>query len=110
MSEFVAYSGHAFVPSHVLVRHLADETVLLNLETEKYFGLDATGTLMWQLATQSPTLEAAYAHLSDQFDVQPEILRSHFTGLLRQLVEHGLLTLLPRNEVTSRDVESLPAI
>jgi Coenzyme PQQ synthesis protein D (PqqD) len=110
MSEFVVYSGHAIIPTHVLVRHLAGETVLLNLQTEKYFGLDSTGTLMWQLATQSPSLEAAYANLSAHFEVQPEVLRNHFTGLLRQLVEHGLLTVMPSDEVISCDVESLPAI
>src|SRR5437762_10901062 len=34
------------VPQHVLVRFMDGESVLLNLETERYFGLDETGTRM----------------------------------------------------------------
>jgi len=37
-----------------LVRILDRESVLLNIETEQYFGLDETGTRMWQLVTASP--------------------------------------------------------
>jgi len=39
-----------------MVRLLDNEAVLLNLETEKYFGLDRTGTRMWQLVTAAPAM------------------------------------------------------
>jgi len=100
----VAFSDRVVVPPHVLVRHLGGEAVLLNLETERYFGLDATGTRMWELATQLPTLEAAYVELSEEFDVEPEVLRRHFAELLGQLVENGLLKVLPA------DVETISAV
>jgi Coenzyme PQQ synthesis protein D (PqqD) len=100
----VAFSDRMIVPTHVLVRHLDGETVLLNLETEKYFGLDATGTNMWEIVIQSPSIEAAYERLSEEFDVQPEMLRNHLAELLAQLVENGLLKVMPA------DVESIPAL
>jgi hypothetical protein len=87
----VAFSDRVVVPAHVLARHLDGETVLLNLETEKYFGLDSTATRMWELVTQSPRVEAAYDTLSDEFDVEPELLRVHLAELLDQLIENGLL-------------------
>jgi len=34
------FANRVVVPKHVLVRYLDGESVLLNLETEKYFGLD----------------------------------------------------------------------
>jgi len=40
----VAFADRVAVPSHVLVRFLDGESVFLNLETERYFGLDETGT------------------------------------------------------------------
>jgi len=92
------------VPAHVLVRHLDGESVLLNLETEKYFGLDATGTRMWEVATQSASLEAAYVALAQEFDVEPEVLRSNLAELMARLIENGLLKL------SSADVGSLPAV
>jgi hypothetical protein len=100
----LGFSDRVIVPQHVLVRHLDGETVMLNLETEKYFGLDGTGTRMWQLATHSPSIEAAFGKLTDEFEVEPELLRAHLAELLAQLVDNGLLQVMPA------DVESIPAI
>jgi hypothetical protein len=102
-------SDRVKVPEYVLVRHLDGETVLLNLESEKYFGLDRTGTRMWQLATDAPCLETAYGQLSEEFEVDPETLRNHFVELLEQLRENGLLHVIPA-DVTPADVESIPAV
>ena len=98
------FENRAVIPAHVLIRHLDGESVLLNLETEKYFGLDSTGTRMWELVTSSPNIEAAYGKLTHEFEVPPEILRTHLAELLGQLVENGLLQVRPS------DVESLPAV
>ena len=78
----VSFTDRAAAPSHVLVRILDRESVLLNLETEQYFGLDETGTRMWQLVTGSPNIDAAYQELLEEFDVEPELLRSNLTELL----------------------------
>jgi len=90
----VTFSDRAGAPAHVLVRLLDQESVLLNLETEQYFGLDETGTRMWQLVTTSPNIDAAYQELLAEYDVQPETLRENLTELLGHLVEHGLLQVL----------------
>lgn len=89
------FSNRASAPQHVLVRLLDQESVLLNLETEQYFGLDETGTRMWQLLTTSPSIDTAYQELLAEYDVQPETLRENLTELLGHLVEHGLLQVLP---------------
>ena len=83
------------VPRHVLVRHLDGESVLLNLESERYFGLDATGTRMWELVTTEPSVGVAFEKLLTEFDVEPEPLRNHLNELLSGLVENGLLQVLP---------------
>ena len=83
------------VPPHVLVRQLDGESVLLNLESERYFGLDATGTRMWELVTTEPNVGAAFDKLLAEFDVEPEPLRIHLNELLSGLVENGLLQVLP---------------
>src|SRR6059058_5269508 len=100
----VTFSDRAGAPAHVLVRLLDQESVLLNLETEQYFGLDETGTRMWQLVTGAPNIDAAYQELLAEFDVEPELLRSNLTELLTRLVDSGLLQVLPA------DVGTAPAI
>jgi len=91
----VSFTDRAATPAHVLVRFLDRESVLLNLETEQYFGLDETGTRMWQLVTASPNIDAAYQELLAEFDVEPELLRSNLMELLGRLVDSGLLQVLP---------------
>lgn len=91
----VTFTDRAGAPAHVLVRFLDRESVLLNLETERYFGLDETGTRMWQVVTTSPNIEAAYREMLAEYDVEPELLRNHLSELLGQLVEHGLLQVFP---------------
>lgn len=91
----LTFSDRAAAPTHVLVRLLDQESVLLNLETEQYFGLDETGTRMWQLVTTSPNIDAAYEALLAEYDVQPEMLRENLTELLAHLIDHGLLQVLP---------------
>jgi hypothetical protein len=100
----VSLADRAASPAHVLVRVLDRECVLLNLETERYFGLDETGTRMWQLATGSENLDAAYQELLAEFDVEPELLRSNFTELLSRLVDNGLLQVLPADVGTASTI------
>jgi hypothetical protein len=88
-------SNRAVVPPHVLIRHLDGESVLLNLQSERYFGLDTTGTRMWELVTTEPNVAAAFEKLLTEFDVEPEPLRNHLNELLSGLVENGLLQVLP---------------
>jgi hypothetical protein len=91
----VTFSDRAAAPAHVLVRLLDQESVLLNLESEQYFGLDETGTRIWQVVTTAPNIDTAYQELLAEYDVQPEMLRENLNELLGHLVEHGLLQVLP---------------
>lgn len=95
------FGNRAIVPAHVLVRHLDGESVLLNLETERYFGLDHTGTRMLELATTMPSIDVAYEKLLEEFEVEPTLLLEHLGELLNRLVENGLLQLLPADVGTT---------
>jgi Coenzyme PQQ synthesis protein D (PqqD) len=100
----LAFSDRVEVPKHVLVRFLDKESVFLNLETEQYYGLDETGTRIWQTVTVAPSIEEAYAVLLSEFDVEPDLLRQNLSELLARLVGIGLL------RAQSSDVETDPAI
>jgi hypothetical protein len=89
----LSFTDRAETLPHVLVRFLDRESVLLNLETERYFGLDETGTRMWQVLTTAPTIEAAFQELHNEYDVDGDLLRDHLTELLGRLVDNGLLQI-----------------
>ena len=100
----ISFADRVAVPSHVMVRVLDKEAVFLNLETEKYFGLDQTGTRMWQLLTTSPVIDTAFHELLDEYDVAPELLRTNLMELLSGLVDHGLLQIVPSDVETSSTI------
>lgn len=89
----ITFSQHVTAPEDVLVRILDGEAVLLNLDTESYFGLDDVGARMWTLLTKSDSIQAAYDALLEEYDVAPEQLRADLTDLIVRLVNHGLITL-----------------
>jgi Coenzyme PQQ synthesis protein D (PqqD) len=97
----VSFADRVAVPQHVLIRFLDKESVLLNIETERYFGLDETGTRMWQLVTAAPNIETAYHQLLGEYEVQPEPLRNDLIELLGRLVENGLLQVISSNVGTA---------
>ena len=90
----IVFTDRVVVPAHVMVRFLDDESVFLDLDTERYFGLDQTGTRMWQVITSFPNIEAAYQQLLGEFEVEPETLRSDLVGLLEKLRENNLLQMV----------------
>jgi hypothetical protein len=99
-----SFTDRVVVPAHVMVRVLDNEAVFLNLETEKYFGLDQTGTRMWQLLTAAASIDGAFQELLAEYDVAPELLRSNLTELLSRLVDHGLLQIVAADVETSSTI------
>lgn len=91
-------------PAHVLIRVLDKESVLLNLETERYFGLDAVGTRMWQVLTSAPSIETAFETLSTEYDADPGLLRQNVSDLVDRFVENGLLQVIPADVQTTSTV------
>ena len=87
------FSQRVSVPPHVMVRHLDGESVLLNLHSERYFGLNEIGTRMWTLLTSSDSIQAAYETLLAEYEVEDEQLRRHLEELVGKLVENGLVEL-----------------
>ena len=79
------------VPDGVLVRDLAGESVLLNLNSESYFGLDEVGTNMWTVLAASPSIEAAFDTLLIEYEVDPVQLRNDLHNFIEKLVDLGLL-------------------
>ena len=86
-----SFSDRVEVPKDVLVRYVDKEAVLLNLDTECYYGLDETGTRMWQVVTTAASIERAYEELLSEFDVEAELFRQQFSDLLGRLADFGLL-------------------
>lgn len=87
------FQQRARIPQGILFKDMAGEAVLLNLNTETYYGLDELGTRMWQVATTSETLQHAFDILLDDYEVEPDVLRADLTRLINELVSEALLEI-----------------
>jgi hypothetical protein len=47
----------------VLISRLGEETVMLDLASERYFGLDSAGTAFWDVLTTAPSAAAGVDRL-----------------------------------------------
>jgi hypothetical protein len=81
----------ASVPVDVLIQELQSESVLLNVDTGRYFGLDDIGTRMWTVLTTAQSLQAACDTLVNEYDVEEHRLEQDMRALVEKLLERGLL-------------------
>jgi hypothetical protein len=79
------------VPEHVLARKAGDETVLLNLENEHYYGLEGVGTRLWELVEAGTTLGEAVTALLADYEVERDALTADLTALVVDLQKNGLV-------------------
>lgn len=84
-------NDRALVPDAVITRELDGETILLNLETGIYFGLDKVGTDVWRAIRAVGILGEALDLVQAEYDVEPAVLNADFLRLVDELLAKGLL-------------------
>lgn len=89
----ISFSDRVKVPEDVLISTLQNESVILNLNSERYFGLDEVGTRILSLLSTSNSIQAAYDTLLDEYDVEAEVLRKDLSSLIEQLAEQGVVEI-----------------
>ena len=78
-----------------MISQLQEESVLLNLDNERYYGLDDVGTRMLSVLTSSDSVQSAWLRLIDEYDVDREVLRQDLVSLIERLQEQGLVEVSP---------------
>ena len=84
-------SERVVIPDHVVRRTLADETVLLNLRTGRYHGLDAIGGRMLALLGDGRSLGDVARAVADEHGEPVERVRGDLDALCHELAERGLV-------------------
>lgn len=86
----IAFDSRVRSSANVLVRELEGEAVLLNLDTESYYGLDEVGARMWSVVNASDSVQSAYDTLIVEYDVDAERLREDLLRMIQEWIDHGL--------------------
>lgn len=74
-----------------MAQEVGGETVLLDLASEQYFGLDPVGTRIWELLADAPPLEQVHDMLCAEFEAEPDRIRHDLLALVQQLRDAGLV-------------------
>ena len=75
----------------VVSSRLGDAGVLVHLQTNRIFEVNATGLRIWELAADGRTLAEIREVLQEEFDVQPDRLRDELLALVTELTREGLI-------------------
>lgn len=76
----------------VLAQTVAGESVLLDLKSEKYFGLNEVGTRVWTLLHETEDVKAVRDRLLEEYAVAADQLDADLNDLLGRLLAAGLVT------------------
>ena len=79
------------IPPQVMSRLVGDETVLLDLASGHYFGVEGVGKLIWESVSDGKTLAETVDAIVDEFDVEKSQAEADVSAFASQLVERGLL-------------------
>lgn len=79
------------IPEEVLFQEVSGETVLLDLASESYFGLDSVGTRIWAMLKEDKSVGQVLDALLEEYEVDRGTLEADLEELLDNLLTAGLI-------------------
>ena len=95
----ISFSDSVRIPDDVLISNVQEESVILNLDSERYFGLDDVGTRFLSVLTSSDSIDAAYKSLLSEYQVDRDVLRHDLIALIENLIEQGIVQISSNSKV-----------
>lgn len=86
-------TGKVRVPENVVHRSFEQETVLLNLDSGQYHGLNATAGKMLAALEEDGDAAAAAQRVADEFGVDVAMVRADLARLCDELAGRGLVVI-----------------
>jgi hypothetical protein len=83
------------VPEHVVFRSFAHETVVLNLQTGTYHGLNSTAGRMLEALQRHPVIGEAAATVAGEYGQDATTVEADLRELCQGLLDRGLLAVQP---------------
>jgi trimethylamine:corrinoid methyltransferase-like protein len=80
----------------VVFRELAGESVVLDLSSGRYFGMNAVGTRVWQLIGQGERVDALLRAVVAEYQADAPTIERDVLALLDDLATRGLVVEVPR--------------
>lgn len=81
------------ISDNVLYQQINNECVLLDMDSEQYFGLDDVGARMWQILSEDGDTEKALTILLAEYDTDEKTLRKDLIKLITELGNEKLISV-----------------
>lgn len=79
-----------YISPDILRQNIDDETVLLNMKSENYFGTNDVGGRVLEILTDGANLETIVKILLQEYDVEKTQLEIDVGELLQQFLDTGI--------------------
>ena len=86
-------SDKVTIPAQVMAREVGDETVILDLASGTYYGLDPVGARIWQLMAEGLTLEQVCEAMLIDYEVTREDIERDVLALGQRLLDKHLVNI-----------------
>lgn len=95
MSDTTVLEGTVRVPEHVVHRSFVAETVVLNLRTGRYHGLNPSAGRMLEVLADKGVVKTAAVTLSAEYEQPLDRIERDLVDLCRGLLDRQLIELTP---------------
>lgn len=83
------------IKESLVISTLDNEMVILDSDTEEFYGLNTSAVEMWKALGSHPTVEEALQHISTVYPgVEQETLKADLNELIEHFSRLGLITIL----------------
>jgi GH35 family endo-1,4-beta-xylanase len=79
--------------SHLTSVDVQDETVILDLGSGQYYGLEGVGARIWQMLQQPTKLEELCKLIVTEYEVEDAVAEHDIAQLIEDLSEKGLVEI-----------------
>ena len=79
----------------IFAQEIDGEMVLLDTQSENYFGLDKVGSSIWYaIEAENGLLERVLRRLLEEYDVEENVLKHDLLVFVEQLAQSGLVKVV----------------
>ncbi|SFV90142.1 hypothetical protein MNB_SV-4-1258 [hydrothermal vent metagenome] len=86
-------NSRVILNQNIFAQEVDGEMVLLDMQSENYFGMDAVGTSIWQaLKEEGGEIANVLERLSQMYDADRQTLQKDLLAFVENLEKNGLVT------------------
>ena len=78
---------------HATSAQVEGESVILDMEEGVYYGLNPTGSRIWEAIQEGRRVEEVVSVILEQYDVEPEKCRKDVVSLIKRLEKNDLVKI-----------------